>query len=464
MNGLRKCTGWLAWSFTLALTLFLGPGAARADSIVWDKAGKTVTADVQSLDVVSVLRKVARHTGWEVFLQPGTKQVVPTRFRKLSEGDALARLLGNLSFVVVPQTNGPSKLFVFRTARQDATELIAAEAAAKAKPIENELIAVLKPGESIDELAKRLGAEVTGRLDSLNAYRLKFKDAESAKKAREALRNESSVASVDYNYSVPRPQPVDAFSAAGARFALNPKAPTDGKYTVVGLIDSAVQGGAGRFGQFLLDPISIAGETQVPTDQPTHGTAMAETILNGLAKAAGKDGSTAVRILPVDVYGNNEMTSTFDVAAGISRAVEGGARVINLSMAGDGDTWVLREVIRNAHTQGIVFFAAPGNDGSSNPTFPASYPEVIAVTALDRQGGLANYANYGNYVRAAAPGTATVTFNDQSFVITGTSAATAYASGIAARIAESTGRSASQVEAMIQALLAVPQNATAAPR
>ena len=61
------------------------------------------------------------------------------------------------------------------------------------------------------------------------------------------------------------------------------KAGTD--RSLAGLIDTAVQPQSAPIGDFLLSPLSVAGEASPPEDSPTHGTAMSETILAGLAQA-----------------------------------------------------------------------------------------------------------------------------------------------------------------------------------
>ena len=88
-------------------------------------------------------------------------------------------------------------------------------------------------------------------------------------------------------------------------------------------------------------------------------------------------------------------------------------------------------------TRGVLFIAAAGNEPVKTPTYPAAYPEVVAVTASDRNGNLASYANRGDFVDTIAPGGSIITFGGQQYFIAGTSASTAYASGIAAAIAES---------------------------
>lgn len=214
----------------------------------------------------------------------------------------------------------------------------------------------------------------------------------------------------------------------------------------------------GGLDAFLLPAISVAGESSANSSSPTHGTSMAETILRSLA--AMNNGASSAQILPVDVYGNNATTTTFDVAYGIYQAVNAGANPINLSLGSSGDSTFLHNTIQSASQQGVLFFAAAGNTPVTTPTYPAAYPEVVAVTAGNNQGQIANYANRGSFVDIVAPGTSIVYFNGQAYYVSGTSAATAYATGLAAGRAEQTGQTLSAVEAgMLKSLAVKPTTA-----
>ena len=190
---------------------------------------------------------------------------------------------------------------------------------------------------------------------------------------------------------------------------------------------------------FLLPALSVVDGTQANNPTPTHGTSMLETILRGLEQAPATSTTTPVRILPVDVYGNSETTSTFDVAKGIKAAIDGGASIVNLSLGSSGDSQLLHSVIAQGFDRGVLFTAAAGNEPTSALTFPAAYPEVLAVTALDRKGNLASYANFGAFVDVAAPGTGLVAYDGKNYFVTGTSTSTAFISGFASGIASTSG-------------------------
>ena len=170
---------------------------------------------------------------------------------------------------------------------------------------------------------------------------------------------------------------------------------------------------------------------------------MAETVLRSLQ--AMTKGITSVQILPVDVYGPNPATSTFDVASGIVQAVNGGAKVINLSLGSAGDSSFLHSVVQDATKDNIVLFAAAGNQPVTTPFYPAAYSEVHAVTAID-QGQLAPYANRGSFVSLGTSGTSVVYYNGQAYYVAGTSASSAYISGAAAGYMDAKGGTTSQAQ------------------
>ena len=426
-----------------------------ADTLQWDMAHDRVDATIQTWTVPQLLQHVATATGWEIYLDPEITNRIPTKFTGKEMGDALRRLLGDYSYALVPETNSAAKFFVFRNSRDQATRAIQPlvnASKSSTNRIGNELVVTLKPGEKIEDLAKRIGAKIVGRSDAQNTYRLRFDDDQSADTARAALQKDSAVEGVDNNFYVARPETSQALGTPGAALALTPKASPEGKYTVVGLVDSAVQPKDGDFANFLLP--GAATSDAASGSGPTHGTSMAETILRALA-ANTEDKTTTVRLLPVNVFSDGaEQTSTYDIAVGIYKAVNGGAMIVNLSLGGDGDSSFLHNTIISAHDQGVVLIAAPGNTPVTTPTYPAAYSEVLAITASDRSGNIASYANRGNFVDGIAPGGNIITFKGQQYYVMGTSTSTAFASGVAAAIAEATKQTGGSIEAAVRKALA----------
>jgi hypothetical protein len=431
----------------------LGARAAETNLLVWHKAASRVDADIHGEPLWPLLEDIAHQTGWHIFVEPGTGRVASTKFKDLPPTDALRMLLGNLNFAFVPQTNGPDFLYVFRTRRENATRHVDATNMPPRR-VANELLVKLKPGTDIDALAKLIGAKITGRNDKLGVYRLLFSGADSTDAALGKLKDNSDVAAVDYNYYLdppPSPQPLANAPVGPVSLTLNP--PGDSGKIIVGLIDTPVQPLDGSLNDFLLKQISVAGDTYATGDDPTHGTAMAETILRAISQASG--GSTSAQILPVNVYGSGESTTSWDVALGIQAAVDNGATVLNLSLGGTGDSSVLDSVIQQAIAAGIPVFAAAGNQPVGTPTYPAADSGVMAVTAT--QGGqIAPYANFGSFVDLAFPGASVFYLGGSAYLVQGTSVSTATATGVAAGNKGALGLSWQQIEAAMQKKFTVP--------
>ena len=436
----------LAWLWLVAAF----PAAAE-DSLRWDALRGRVDADIRGWELRQLLDSIAAQSGWEIFVQPDAKQPVSAKFKNHSPGEALKKLLTELNFTVITPTNSPPRLYVFRTKRDEATQKISPPVIRKqSQALGNEVIALLKPGADAKKLASTVGGSIKGKISGFNAYRLAFDSESDAQAARSSLADLDQVLALDSNFAVNRP-PISEVPAPAAPlpFSLRPTLGPDGGMMIVAAIDTAMQRDGTQLANFLLTPISIAGEADPSKTQPTHGTSMAENILRSLA-ANQTATSTPVRILPVDVYGNSETTTTFDIANGISQAVKNGARIINLSLGGTGDSAILHAVIQNSAAQGVVFFAAAGNEPTTAPFYPAAYSEVTAVTAGERNGTLATYANRGTFVDVVAPGTSLVQFNNQGWIVTGTSASAAAATGYAASLVANAGKTAPQAQAIVR--------------
>jgi thermitase len=313
--------------------------------------------------------------------------------------------------------------------------------------VANQLLVHLKPGADIDAIARSRGARVVSRNDKLGIYLLEFDSSAATDSALAGLKVDPDIASVDYNYiydAPVTPQPLANVPAGTAPLTLTPSSNTanDSCNPIIGLIDTGLQSLGNQLDPFVLPATNVTGIPPVLSGtSPTHGTAMAETILTAIQTQLQKQAqnpvqkqavSSSVRILPVDVYGSGETTTTWDVALGVQAAVDGGATVLNMSMAGTTDEAVLDDIIQQAVARGIVIFAAAGNQPVSTPNYPAAIPGVNAVTALGAPGQLASYADYGSFVEMALPGASVVYLGSQAFVVQGTSASTAYASGMAA--------------------------------
>jgi hypothetical protein len=450
----------------MALLTAAASFAGGTNTINWRK--DRVDADVRQYDLQPLLKTIERKTGWEVFMEPGVSHTASVRFKDFKPGDALRALLGNLNYALVPQSNHIVRLLVFRSEMKAATARIDAgvssEDAALLKRVPNELIARFKSRADAERWATLVGAKITGSIPELNAYRFEFLDTETTEHAREQMQKNPEVLGVDYNYYVDRPESVNEMTGQPNRpLTLKPKSGASSG-TVIGLIDTAVQSMGTELDAFMLKQISVAGQASLDPDSPSHGTSMAETILRSLEFAT--KGSTSAKILPVDVYGSSDTSTTWNVAAGIIQAVNNGANVINLSLGGGQDSAVLRDLVVEMSKRGIPMYAAAGNEPVNTPFYPAAYPEVTAVTALagpvssSSQVRIAPYANYGSFVDLAAPDGNVIFMGGRQFFVRGTSAASAYTTGLAVGLRETSGGTWSQINLSLRNNFGVPTSVT----
>jgi serine protease len=184
-----------------------------------------------------------------------------------------------------------------------------------------------------------------------------------------------------------------------------------GSGVTVAVVDTGVSPyGADGFGGRLLSGYNaFFNITAFWQDANCHGTHVAGTIAQQTNNGTGAAGvAFNAKILPVRALNRFGAGSTAAVAAGIRWAADHGAQVINLSLGDTESSQTLQEAITYAYDKGVVIVAAAGNysdAGSLAPVaYPAAYPEVIAVGAVDAKSTRAYYSCGGAELALMAPG------------------------------------------------------------
>jgi subtilisin family serine protease len=140
------------------------------------------------------------------------------------------------------------------------------------------------------------------------------------------------------------------------------------------------------------------------------------------------------RILPVKIFDDRGYGSDATMAAGIVWAADNGAAVVNISAAIAGRSLAVEQAVQYAVTRNVVVVAASGNDGElgSPASWPAAYPEVLAVAASDSNDSVASFSTRGTYVDVAALGVAVYSSVPGGYAhYSGTSMASPYAAAAA---------------------------------
>jgi hypothetical protein len=213
--------------------------------------------------------------------------------------------------------------------------------------------------------------------------------------------------------------------------------PTWGQGVKVAVVDMGIDPNV-TFAGRTIPSIDLTNDSTSTTGSTlSHGTAVASLIAGQDSQVPGI--APASSLLSIKVLDANGEGDTFTVAQGVIRAVEEGSQIINLSLGSSGDSTVLQEAIAYAQARGVAVVAASGNEGADQLDYPAKYPGVLAVGAIDGTLQPASFSNSGTGLGVVAPGVGLPAGwgTDQAVSFSGTSAAAPTVSGALAAILSS---------------------------
>lgn len=310
-----------------------------------------------------------------------------------------------------------------------------------------EVVVELNPGASIEAVNQRNRTSTILQIYGTNFYRLRIPANKKENKWRKRLAADADVLNASLNPVIANPS---LFARATASFPEGFATPglsladfesqqrlfdllkledvllrSRGAGSVVAIIDTGVDrqhtalashmwtnsrehaDGVDNDGNGLIDDIAgwnfVDGNndtTEKPGDPQTtvagHGTFIA-----GLIAMLAPE----CRIMPVRAFPPDGVSDAFTVAAAVKYAADRGADVINLSLGSSAPSELLQEAIADARARGITIVAAAGNDNSeTDPQFPSTLPEVMAVAAIELTGQKASFSNFGSHIDVCAPG------------------------------------------------------------
>ena len=192
----------------------------------------------------------------------------------------------------------------------------------------------------------------------------------------------------------------------------------------IGMVDTAIDTTHPVFGDATIVQQRFLGLEETPgslTEVLTHGTAVASLMVGQ------RKGSWPARLPDATLYNASVFygRDTSLSGATLGHLLEGlnwlagqELSAINISLTGP-DNRLLNTAVRALSQKGILLVAAVGNQGpAAAPLYPAAYPEVVGVTAVDASGGLYRWANRGEQVMFAAPGVSVPVAHPQSDMVT----------------------------------------------
>jgi hypothetical protein len=296
--------------------------------------------------------------------------------------------------------SGASSLLELRRLRLDA--LIRAneallESDERGEPVRRGILLAVDPDPMSLQLAQRAGfrllADERDPVLGLRAVKLAVPPGKSARSALKLLAKVAPRLEADYDHIYePSGGSLAPLNAALAAFA----GAGDGR--VIGMIDGGVASHPS------LANASIDQNGFVGDPKPTgHGTAVASLLVGNQGPFRGA--ATGARLYVADIYGGNRAAGS---ASAIVKALGWLAghrpQVINISLDGPANK-LLARAIQIVQSRGIQVVAAVGNDGpAAPPQYPASYPGVLAITAVDSHGRAIPEAGRATHLDFAAPG------------------------------------------------------------
>jgi hypothetical protein len=304
-------------------------------------------------------------------------------------------------------------------------------------------VVAFSPTDAALERARSAGFNVAREraLDGLDARLvvLQAPRGMSTPRALERLRGLDPDGAYDFNHLYMDSGVVG--KAPGEQPVTQDAAPHSDAVVRVGLVDGGVDTNHAVFRDIVIHQHGCSG-TPVPA---AHGTAVASLMIGRSPQFHGA--APGSELYSADVYCGLATGGAVDaVADALAWLVRERVPVINVSLVGPPNV-MLENVVRMVIAHGHVIVAAVGNDGpAAPPLYPASYPDVVGVTAVDAHQRALLEACRGKQVKFSAPGADMSAANPaQSYVVVrGTSFASPIVAGLLATTLNQPDRAAAQ--------------------
>ena len=179
----------------------------------------------------------------------------------------------------------------------------------------------------------------------------------------------------------------------------------------VAIIDTGIDYNYSELSGVFKGGFNFVNRTGDPLDDAGHGTHVAGII------AAADDGAGVVGVASdVDIYSLKVLDTcgsgrTSDIIQAVQWVVDkkkeiGGNWIINLSLGADNPSPAEQTQFQTAADAGILVFAASGNGypDSVGLAFPAGYPTVVSVGAVEKTNAIATFSQRGADLKLVAPG------------------------------------------------------------
>jgi serine protease len=277
---------------------------------------------------------------------------------------------------------------------------------AKREVDQDTILVRLKPGARFDAAARRVHS-AAGAIEVVR----EFPEVPGLVQVRvPRLKRDGVITAYRFNPSVmyAEPNPIRSIQQQSSPYGIGMvNAPsvwptTRGTGSRVAVLDTGIMANH----EDLPAPIASASfmPGQAVADGNSHGTHCSGTVL-AVDNNLGVVGVAPQADLMIGkVLGDGGSGDTAGVMAGALWAADNGAHVISMSLGG-GDFLQAEQDLYTALTQrNVLVVASAGNSNTSTPSYPAAYPDVLSVIAVDSNGNRASFSNFGPTTDISAPG------------------------------------------------------------
>jgi serine protease len=298
--------------------------------------------------------------------------------------------------------------------------------AAAGEVIPGEVVVKYHEGEDEPESAHNQGLAVVEELGmpGKGAAELLSTGGRPVEQVVAELKADPSVALAEPNYRV---QVVDEGSVAavgvndpksGDQYSLDKMRVRDawhlatGGSNVIAVLDTGVQYNHPDLAGRLLPGYDFVSNDSDASDDNGHGTWVSGIIAANTNDGYGMSGiSWSDKILPVKIMNGEGNGSTADLLAAITWSADQGADVINMSVGGFPYSQVMQDAVNYAFSKGAILVGAAGNNRREENFYPASFDNVISVSATQVEDEFSNWSSWGPKVDVSAPGSSVLTTN-----------------------------------------------------
>jgi subtilisin family serine protease len=240
-------------------------------------------------------------------------------------------------------------------------------------------------------------------------------------------------------------------------------AQTRGRGVTVAVIDSGVDPSVSDLQGSVITGPDYSG-VDTPSSNPNwgvHGTWMGSLVAghghgpddeDGILGAAPESTVLSIRVITdagdpnyAQYQAESAAKGQSELAEAITYAVNNGAGVISMSLGYSAQSLTVRKALQYAYEHNVVVVASAGNSGTAAGaagtshapySFPANYPGVLGVGAVNESGQVSSFSSENLSVQVAAPGNQVPAQgrDGQYWYVSGTSPACALTAGVVALI------------------------------